>query len=107
MYIEARGVPGSSRGSSRGRDISGTSDLHRDLLQVPWRASDCYCLILFPPQSLGQQDLSVADTRRNKVKKMLSPCMRDRLKDKEADLDKLRHTSKHSRDSVSPICRIF
>ena len=39
---------------------------------------------------MGQLDLGVTDARRNMVKKMLAPRMRNRLKDEEEDVDKLR-----------------
>ena len=39
---------------------------------------------------MGQLDLKVSDARRTMVKKMLMTCMTDRLKDEEADYEKVR-----------------
>ena len=39
---------------------------------------------------MRQLDLSVAVAQRTMVKKVLTTCMRDRLKDKEADYNKVR-----------------
>ena len=43
---------------------------------------------------MGQLDLGVTDARRTLVKKMLTPRMQGRLKDEEADHDKLKKRDK-------------
>ena len=39
---------------------------------------------------MGQLDLKVSDARRTMIKKMLTNRMKDRLKDEEADYEKVR-----------------
>ena len=57
---------------------------------------------------MGQLDLKVSDARRTMVKKMLTTCMTNRLKDEEADHEKVRrrdHNNNLLADNVNTIVK--
>ena len=73
-------------------EVGSTCDLHFDMLQVPGKELQYLKTreITLHNQVMGQLDLKMSDARRNMVKKLLTTLMTNRLKDEEADQEKLR-----------------